>query len=167
MLSMLAALGICVGYVCVVVLGVHLVPSVLAALVVCVGYMYVLWRLESTCFSQCLLHLAYVLCFVVLGVHLVLSVLAALVVCVCYMYVLWCLEHTWCCQCLLHLAYVWAICGAWSTPMCWLCLLWGAWRDVVQEGSGPCKIPNFSHLLWSYGTYMYFVRHVRIELRRT
>ena len=26
---------------------------------------------------------------------------------------------------------------------------------LVQEGSGPCKIPNFSHLLWSYGTYMY------------
>ena len=39
MLSVLAALVICVGYVCVVVLGVHLVLSVLAALVVCIGYM--------------------------------------------------------------------------------------------------------------------------------
>ena len=24
----------------------------------------------------------------------------------------------------------------------------------VQEGSGPCKIPNLSHLLWSYGTHL-------------
>ena len=38
---------------------------------------------------------------------------------------------------------------------------------LVQEGSGPCKIPNFSHLLWSYGTYMYFVRHVRIDPRQS
>ena len=38
---------------------------------------------------------------------------------------------------------------------------------LVQEGRGPCKIPNFSHLLWSYRTYMYFVRHVRIDLRQS
>ena len=24
----------------------------------------------------------------------------------------------------------------------------------MQEGSGPCKFPNLSHLLWSYGTYV-------------
>ena len=28
---------------------------------------------------------------------------------------------------------------------------------LVQEGSGPCKIPNLSHLLWSYGTYTHCV----------
>ena len=26
---------------------------------------------------------------------------------------------------------------------------------LMQEGSGPCKIPNLSHLLWSYGTCMH------------
>ena len=76
-------------------------------------------------------------------------------------------------------------CGAWSAPgavsacctghMCWLYLMLGAHLCVgymycgvlgahlVQERSGPRKIPNFSHLLWSYGTYMYFVRHVCID----
>ena len=34
---------------------------------------------------------------------------------------------------------------------------------LVQEGNGPCKIPDLSHLLWSYGPYMYFVGHVRID----
>ena len=24
----------------------------------------------------------------------------------------------------------------------------------VQEGSGPCKIPNLYHLLWSYGMHL-------------
>jgi len=24
----------------------------------------------------------------------------------------------------------------------------------MQEGSGPCKSPNLSHLLWSYGMYV-------------
>ena len=97
---------------CIVVLVAHLVLSVLAALVVCVGYMYVLWCLECTWCCQCLLHLSYVsaicmccgawstpgavsacctcrmcwlyVCVVVLGVHLVLSVLAALGICVGY-----------------------------------------------------------------------------------
>ena len=34
---------------------------------------------------------------------------------------------------------------------------------LVQEGSGACKIPNPSHLLWSCGTYMYFVGHVHVD----
>ena len=71
-----------------------------------------LQSMEGTCHGQVRI--------VVLVVHLVLSVFAALGICVGYMYVLWCLERTWCCQCLLHLAYVFAICGAWSAPMCWL-----------------------------------------------
>ena len=99
--------------------------------------------------------------------------------------VFWCLLRIWCYKCLLHLLYVLAICvmfcGAWSAPdatsACCLayvlaicahlyvgymyCGVLGT--HLVQEGSGPCKIPNFSHLLWSYGTYMYFVRHVRID----
>ena len=69
-------------------------------------------------------------------------------------------------------------CGTWSVPgafsaccawhMCWpyvglgahLCIgymycgVLGA--HLVQEGSGPCKVPNFSHLLWSYRTYRCF-----------
>ena len=65
-----------------------------------------------------------------------------------------------------------AICGAGSVPICWLYVVLGAHLCVgymycgvlsahlVQEGSGPCKIPNFSHLLCSYGTYIYFVRQV-------
>ena len=106
--------------------------------------------------------------------------------------VLWCLLRTWCCHYLLHLSYVLAICmccGAWSAPgavsscctwhMCWLYVVLGAHLCVgyvycgvlgahlVQEWSGPCKIPNFFHLLWSYGTYMYFVRHVRIGMRQS
>ena len=109
MLSVLAALVICVGYVCVVVLGVHLVLLVLAALV-CVEYIcvycgawsapgsvsacctcHLCWLcvccgLECTWCCQCLLHLSYVLAIcVVVRAHLVLSVLAALVVCVGYM----------------------------------------------------------------------------------
>ena len=52
-----------------------------------------------------------------------------------------------------------AICGAWSAPMCWLYVVLGAYLCVgymyfgvlgahlVPEGSGPCKISNFSHLL--------------------
>ena len=53
--------GICHGQVHIVVLGVHLVLSVLAELGICVGYMYVLWCLECTWCCQCLLNLAYVL----------------------------------------------------------------------------------------------------------
>ena len=61
-----------------------------------------------------------------------------------------------------------AICGAWSASMCWLYMCCGVLgTHLVQEGSGPCKIPNFPHLLWSYGTYMYFVRHVRIDPRQS
>ena len=39
--------------------------------------------------------------------------------------------------------------------------------QLGQEGSGPCIIPNLSHL-WNYGTYtcMYFAGHVRIDLRK-
>ena len=64
MLLVLAAL-VCVEYiyVCIVVLGAHLVLSVLGTCHMCRVYV----------------------CIVVLGVHLVLSVLAALVVCVGYM----------------------------------------------------------------------------------
>ena len=136
--------GTCHGQVRIVVLIVHLVLSVLAALV---------------------LYVATCVCIVVLVAHLVLSVLAALGICVGSM---WCLECT----------YVFAVCGAWSAPMCWLyvvqehlcvgymcCGVLG--EHLVQEGSGPCKIPNFSHFLWSYGTYMYFVRHVRIDPRQS
>ena len=46
-------------------------------------------------------------------------------------------------------------CGAWSVPgavstcctwpMCWQYVVLGA--HLVQEGSGHCKIPNFSHVL--------------------
>ena len=56
-----------------------------------------------------------------------------------------------------------AICGAWSTHSVgsMSCGVLGA--HLVREGSGPYKISNFSHLLWSHGTYMYFVRHVRID----
>ena len=60
-----------------------------------------------------------------------------------------------------------AICGARSAPMCWLYELWVLGAHLVQEGSSPCKIPNFSHLLWSYGTYMYFVKHVCIDPRQS
>ena len=93
----------------------------------------------------------------------------------CWLYVVLrvhlCVGYMWCLKC----TYVLAICGAWSAPMCWLYVVLEAHLCVgymccgvlgthlVQEGSGPCKIPNFPHLLWSYGTYMYFVRHVRID----
>ena len=81
----------------------------------------------------------------------------------CWLYVMLgahlCVGYMWC----LKGIYVLAICGAWSAPMCWLYVLWGAWSALVQEGSGPCKIPNFSHLLWNDGTYMHFVRLVCID----
>ena len=81
--------------------------------------------------------------------HVVLSVLAALVICVGYMCVLWCLELTWCCLCVGYIMYS-RVLGV----------------HLVQERSGPCKIPNLSHLLWSCcGTYAYFVGHVRIDIR--
>ena len=35
--------------------------------------------------------------------------------------------------------------------MCWLYVSEVLGVHLVQEGSGPCKIPNFSHLLWSTG----------------
>ena len=54
-----------------------------------------------------------------------------------YVCVLRFLERTWCCQCLLHLAYVLAICGAWSAPMCWLYVLWGAWHIPGARGEWP------------------------------
>ena len=91
----------CHRQVCIVVL-VHLVLSMLAALVICVGYMYVLWCLERTWCCQCLLHLVLSVLAVPGAVsacctwccqcllHLVLSVLAALGICVGYM---WCLER--------------------------------------------------------------------------
>ena len=85
--------------------------------------------MEGTCHEQ--------VCVVVLGAHLVLSVLAALVACIGYMYLLWCLERTWYCLCLLYWAYVLAICGALSAPMCWLCVLWGAWRTPGARGKWP------------------------------
>ena len=34
----------------------------------------------------------------------------------------------------------------------------------VQEGSGPCKIPNLSHLLWSYGTHLLARNEVKYNL---
>ena len=79
--------------------------------------------------------------------HVVLSVLAALGICVGYMCVLWCLELTWCCLCVGYIMYS-GVLGV----------------HLVQEGSGPCKIPNLSHLLWSYGTYIYSAGHVRIDV---
>ena len=45
----------------------HLVLLVLAALVICVSYMCVLWFLTGTCCCECLLHLAYVLAICVYG----------------------------------------------------------------------------------------------------
>ena len=73
-------------------------------------------------------------CIVALGAHLVLSVLAALGIRICWLYVCLycgCLEHTLCC---LYVGYMY-------------CVVLGT--HLVQEGSGPCKIPNLSHLLWS------------------
>ena len=115
----------------------------------CVGYMWCLERSYVLAISGASAPMCWL--YVVLGAHL----------CVGYM---WCLERT----------YVLAIYGAWNAPMCWLyvvrahlcvgymcCQVPG--MHLVQERSGPCKIPNFSHLLWSYGTYMYFVRHVCID----
>ena len=62
-----------------------------------------------------------------MGAHLVLSVLAALDICVGYMCVLLrYLERTW-----------------------WCCLCVGYMYSGVQEGRGPGKILNLSHLLWS------------------
>ena len=94
--------------------------------------------MEGTCHGQ--------VCIVVLVAHLVLSVLAALGICVGYMWCfMWCLEH-------LCVGYMY--CGVLGV-------------HLVQEGSGPSKIPNFFHLLWSYGTYMHFVRHERIDPRQS
>ena len=45
----------------IVVLDRHLVLLVLAALVICVGYICLLWCLTGTWCCECLLHLAYVL----------------------------------------------------------------------------------------------------------
>ena len=165
-LSVLVALVVCVGYMYVlwclestlccqfllhlayvlffVVLGAHLVLSVLAALGICVMFCGA-WSAPGAVSACCTRHMCYVLC---------------------------CLECTWCCQCLLHLACVLAICmccGAWSAPgavsscctwhMCWLYVVLGAHLCVgykysgvlgahlVEEESGPCKIPNFSHVL--------------------
>ena len=188
----------CWLYVCVVVLGAHVVLSVLAALGICVVYFCVLWCLEHTLCCQCLLALGIIVVYVC-----VLWCLECTWCCQCLQHwadlfcYKWCLERTWCCHCLLHLSYVLDICtcyGAGSAPgdvsacctwhMCSLCVCFvvlGAHlvlsvlaalgkcvgymycevlvAHLVQEGNGPCKIPNFSHLLWSYGIYMYFVRH--------
>ena len=62
-------------------------------------------------------------CIVVLGAHLMLSVLAALGICVGYMCLLRCLERTWCCVCVAYMNS--GVIGV----------------HLVQEGSGPCKIP--------------------------
>ena len=134
----------------------HLVLSVLAALGICVGYM---WCLECTYVLAVCGAWSAPMCwlYVVLRMHLCVGCM-------------WCLECTY---------YVLAVCGAWSAPMCWLYVMLGVHLCVgymccgvlgthlVQEGSGPCKIPNFSHLLWSYRTYMYFVRLVRIDPRQS
>ena len=70
-------------------------------------------------------------------------------ICVGYIYVLWCSELTWCC---LGVGYMYSgVLGAY----------------LVDEGRGPCKIPNFSHLLWSSRTYMYFAGHVLIDPRQS
>ena len=108
----------CWQYVCVVVLGAHLVLSVLAALghlcclCVCVvelGAHLVLSVLAALGHLCCLC-----VCIVVLGAHLVLSVLAALGMC--WLYVVLrvhlCVGYMWCLE---------------STYVCWLYELWGAW----------------------------------------
>ena len=123
---------------------------------------YVLWCLLCTWCCQCLLHLSYVLA--------ICMCCGALGICVVYVCVLGCLECTymftirmWC----LERTYVLAIFGAWSAPMSWLYVVLGAHLCVgymycgvlgmhlVQEGSGPCKIPNFSHLLELWGIYVF------------
>ena len=93
---------------------------------------------------------------------LVLSVLAALGVCVEVHLVL------------SVLAYVLAIymyCGTRSAPgtvyVLAICIVGCLACNLMQEGSGPCKIPNLSHLLWSSRTYMYFVGHIRIDPRQS
>ena len=124
-------------YMCVMVLGAHLVLSELA---VCVCYgawstpgairaccMCVLWCLEHTWCYQSLLYVCVVVlgawcyqsllyvCVVVLGAHLVLLELA---VCVCY--------GAW--SLVLSELAVCVCCGAWSTPgavrACCMCVLW-------------------------------------------
>ena len=85
---------------------------------------------------------------------------------------LWYLLRTWCCQCLLHLVYVLAIrvcCGVWSAPgavyVSAICI-WGAWRAPDYRRRVALVIFQ-TFPLWSYGTYMYFAGHVRIDLRQS
>ena len=114
-------------------------------LYVVLGMHLVLSVIAALAMYMCCLYV----CVVMLGAHLVLSVLAALGICVGYIYVWWCLECTWCCLCVDYI-----------------------YRGVIgvhlgQEGSGPCKIPNLSHILWSYRTYMCFAVHVNIDPRQS
>ena len=55
----------------------------------------------------------------------------------CWLYVVLrvhlCVGYMWCLEC----TYVLAICGAWSAPMCWLYVLWGAWRAPGARGEWP------------------------------
>ena len=143
------------------VLVVHLVLSVLAALGICVMFCGS-WSASGAVSACCTWHMFSVCVYC--GAW---SVPGAVSACctwhMCWLYA--CVVVTWCCQCLLHLAYVLAICGAWSASMFWYCGVLGV--HLVQEGSGPCKIPNFSHILRSYGTYMHFVRHVHIDPRQS
>ena len=84
----------------------------------------------------------------------------------CWLYVVLrvhlCVGYMWSLECTYVLVYVVlrvhlcvGICGAWSANMCWLCVvrahLCAGYMccgvlgvHLVQEGSGPCKIPNFS-----------------------
>ena len=126
---------------------------------------YVLWCLKRTRCCQCLLHLAYVLamCECCGACSALGAVSACFTLHMCWLYVVLVANL----MLSVHLAYVLAICGVWSAPMYgyMYCRVLG--EHLVQVGSGPCKIPNFSHLLRSYGTYIYFVGHVRIDLRQS
>ena len=123
--------------VCFVVLGAHLVLSVLTALGIYVMFCGA-WSAPGAVSACCTWHMCWL--YVVLGAHL----------CVGYMYcgVLGCVGYMYC-----------GVLGCVGYMYCGVL--------VAQEGSGPCKIPKFSHLLGSYGTYTYFVRHVRIDLRQS
>ena len=76
---------------------------------------------------------------------------AASACCTCHMcgYKWYCgaLDYTWCCQCLLHLSYLLLhVCIVVLEAhkvlfMCWLMYSGVLGVHLVQEGSGPCKIP--------------------------
>ena len=120
-------------------------------------YVCILWCLLCTWCCQCLLHLSYVLAICMCcGAW---SAPGAVSACctwhMCWLYV----------GLGVHLCVGYVVLGAHLCVGYMYCVVLGA--HLVQEGSGPCNITNFSHLLLSYGTYMNFVSYVRIDPRQS